>query len=73
MIGKGVSAIVLSSMKYQFVLQQKGNDIETVASFELREGLNQRNWHELVILHSHLNRSQHSKVVLLQILNQIGV
>ena len=73
MIGKGVSAIVLSSMKYQFVLQKKGNYVKAVASFQLREGLNQRNWHELVILHSHLNRSQHSKVVLLQILNQIGV
>jgi len=55
------------------MLQKQRQKLKTVASLQRSEGLNQRDGNEFVVFHTHLNRRQHSKVVLREILNQIGV
>ena len=69
LICKSVSTVVFTSVKDEFVLQKKRNHVETVAAFELRERLDQWNWNELMVLHTHLDCSQHAEMVLCQIVN----
>lgn len=73
LICQRVPAIVLARVEDQLVLQQQGNGVETIAALEASQGLNQGHGHELVVLHAHLNGSEHAEVILAQVLYQVRV
>ena len=72
-ISKGVPIVIFSCMEYAFVLKKKLGNFICVWSFKSCEWLYESHRNELVVLHSHLDRSENSEVFFGEILNEIRI
>ena len=72
-VGKGIAVILLVEMHNHLVLKQELDHLEGVSALQSGQALNKRHWYELVVLHAHLDGSQHAEVLLCQVVNQVRV